>query len=281
MIGERAQRARRTTWKTRHIALPAEHGAWVFLLSPLAAGLLIGGFTPASPVLVVAALAAFLVRQPVTIAVKALSGRRPKSELRPALTYAAVYGGLGLAAVTLLIRQGYAALLLLAVPALPVLAWHLWLVSRRAERRQMGVEILGGGALALAAPAAYWIGVGGYHPLGWALWALAWLQTAGSIVYAYLRLEQRKLPAVPPARQRWQMGRVAILSNLAILLLVTSLALARVIPPLVPLAFALQPLEAAWGATHPAVKVRPARIGLRQLAVSALFTVLLIVFWLA
>jgi hypothetical protein len=51
--------------KARHIALPNEHGAWVFLFSPLLIGLATGGFRPASLLLVAAALAGFLVRQPV------------------------------------------------------------------------------------------------------------------------------------------------------------------------------------------------------------------------
>lgn len=66
----------------RIIALPNEHGAWVFLLSPLLIGLFAAGrFTSASALLIVAALAAFLLRQPVSILVKAYSGRRPRTDL--------------------------------------------------------------------------------------------------------------------------------------------------------------------------------------------------------
>jgi hypothetical protein len=62
---------------TRAIALPTDHGAWVFLLSPLLIGLYAGGrFTLASGALVVAALAAFLLRQPVTILIKVVIGVR-------------------------------------------------------------------------------------------------------------------------------------------------------------------------------------------------------------
>ena len=55
----------------KHVMLPAEHGSWIFLLSPLLIGLVVGGsFTFASALLIVAALAAFLLRQPVTIIVE-------------------------------------------------------------------------------------------------------------------------------------------------------------------------------------------------------------------
>lgn len=69
----------------RVIALPQDHGSWVFLLSPLLIGLFIGGaITLASVVLILTALAAFLLRQPLSIAVKVWGGRRARSDLRPA-----------------------------------------------------------------------------------------------------------------------------------------------------------------------------------------------------
>lgn len=182
---------------SRHVALPAEHGAWVFLFSPLAVGLALGGVRPESAALATALLAAFLIRQPVTIAVKAFSGRRPRAELAPAVFWLSVYGLLGLVSAILLLVSGFGYTLWLALPALPVLTWHLWLVSRRAERRQAALEITASGVLALAAPAAYWVGTSSTDATGWLLGGLCWLQSAGSILYAFLRLEQRVLKAIP------------------------------------------------------------------------------------
>ena len=182
----------------RHIALPPDHGSWVFLFSPLIIGLVAGGrFTSATPFVILGALAAFLLRQPVLMLVKALSGRRSRNELPAACFWTAIYGTVGLFSAATLIRLGFAYLLYLVVPALPVFAWHLVLVSRRAERRQIGVELAGSGALAFAAPAAMWAGLGHPDVLGWWLWGLVWFQSAASIVYTYVRLEQRVLPAVP------------------------------------------------------------------------------------
>jgi hypothetical protein len=143
----------------RHIALPNEHGAWVFLLSPLLIGLFAGraaggAWTAAAGWLCLAALAAFLLRQPVSMAVKAQAGRRSRADLPAAVFWIAVYGLAALMAVGALVALGQAQVLLLAVPAGPVFAWHLALIRRRAERRQMGVELVGSGTLALAAPAA-------------------------------------------------------------------------------------------------------------------------------
>ena len=66
----------------RHVAVPNEHGSWVFLFCPLLIGLFAGGkFHSGSLLLVGASLAAFMLRQPITILVKILSKRRPRTEL--------------------------------------------------------------------------------------------------------------------------------------------------------------------------------------------------------
>jgi hypothetical protein len=276
-----------SVWR-RTLALPSEHGAWVFLLSPLLIGVLAGaasgGAGPALPalaLLVAARLAAFLLRQPASMMVKALSGRRARQDLAPAAVWLAAYGLVGLAAVAGLAALGFGFALVLAVPAVPVFAWHLLLISRRAERRQMLVEVVGSGALALAAPAGYWVasGASAPDPVGWWLWALTWAQSAASIVYAYLRLAQRVLRAAPPPSERLQMGAPALLFTTVNLLAVAALAAAAVLPAWLPLAYAVQWAEAIYGTLRPAVGVRPTRIGLRQLAVSVVFTGVFILTW--
>ncbi len=268
------------TLARRQFMLPTEHGAWLFLFTPLLVGLVLAGrLTFAGGLLVIAALSAFLVRQPVTMLVKVLSGRRPRNDLGPAGFWLAVYGLAGLAAVAGLLLRGYSFILLLAIPAVPVLAWHLALVSRRAERHQMLVELAGGAVLALAAPAAYWVGLGRYAPTGWLLWGLTWLQIAGSIVYTYLRLKQRRLPAAPPLGESLRMGMPALLFNGGLLILVALLAVLKVVPPWLPAAYAAQVVEVVWGISHPAVHAKPGVIGTRQLVVSLLFTLMFILAW--
>ena len=264
----------------RHIALPQDHGSWVFLISPLLVGLFAGGsLSPASFYLIMAAFCAFLIRQPTTIAIKVYSGRRSKRELKPAFFWMAVYaliGGLSLAGLVL---QGYGYLLYLAIPGLPVFAWHLYLVYRRSERRQLGIELVGSGVLALAAPAALWVGVGEPQSTGWILWGLIWLQSAASIVYAYLRLEQRTMSSLPTLPQRFKMARRALAYSGFNLLVVLVLSVARFVPVTLPLPFTLQFAETLWGSLRPAIGFKPTSIGLRQLLVSSLFTVLFILTW--
>lgn len=264
----------------RTIALPSEHGAWVFLLSPLLIGLAVGGrWTLATTWLVVAALAVFLLRQPVSYLVKVLSGRRPTSDLPSAIFWCAVYGSLGLGAASGLWWLGFGFLFYLVLPAALVFVWHLWLISRRAERRQMLVEIVGSGILALAAPAAVWVAQGAPSWVGWELWALTWAQSAASIIYAYLRLAQRTLPVYPPVAERWRMGRWALLATAGNMVAAGLLSGLQLAPVALALPYALQFLETVWGTLQPAVGLRPVRIGLRQLLVSSLFTLLFMGVW--
>ena len=272
----------------KQIFLPQEHGSWVFILSPLLIGLFAGNRfnNCASAALIFSAMAAFLIRQPVTMAVKAYSGRRAKDDLPATRFWIAVYGLMILTALIGLIREGFGYILFLAIPGIPVFAWHLWLVSRRQERKRAGVEMLATGVLSLAAPAAYWIGVGGYDPVGWWLWILVWLQTAASIVYAYLRLEQRNLVEIPARRDLWRMGFRACAYttfNLAVSLAlgpgVSTLLGTSVLPRFLFIAYLVQWSETTWGIFHPAVGWKPTRIGIRQLIVSVLWTILFIVTW--
>jgi hypothetical protein len=268
----------------KQIALPQDHGSWVFILSPLLVGIFAGrDFTYAAFNLVIAAMSAFLMRQPAAIAVKAYSGRRPKTDLPAARFWLLVYGGIAALALLGLILEGFGYILYLAIPGAPVFAWHLWLVSRRAERRQAGVEVIATGVLSLAASAAYWVGIREYDPLGWWLWALTWLQSAASIVYAYLRLGQRELEqqqAAAKSRGGWRrMGSRAFAYTSFNLLSSAVLGFANVLPRFIFIPFLLQWLETVWGIERPAVGWKPTRIGIRQLIVSSLWTVLFILVW--
>jgi len=270
----------------RQIALPQDHGSWVFILSPLLVGIFAGGnFNYASFNLFIAAMSAFLIRQPLTVAVKAWSGRRSAADLPAARFWVLVYGVISALALIGLILEGFGYILYLAVPGIPVFAWHLWLVSKRAERKQEGIEVIATGVLALAAPAAYWVGNGEYHPAGWWLWLFCWLQSAASIVYAYLRLSQRDISpeqAQGRARSDWlRLGRRALLYTSFNLGLSVMLGWAAIIPTFTFIPFLTQWLEALWGIFNPAVGWKPTRIGVRQLIVSIIWTILFMISWSA
>jgi len=190
-----------------------------------------------------------------------------------------VYSAIGLLHVTGLVLRGFGHILFLAIPGIPVLAWYLWLVSRREERRQWVIEIVASGTLALGAPAAFWVGLGRPDSVGWLLWALTWAQSVASIGHAYLRLQQRPLSSVPSPAERWRMALPALGITSLNLAVVIGLGLARTVPPWLFVPYALQWLETVWGAANPAVGYKPKAIGFRQLAVSTLFTILFVIAW--
>ncbi len=263
----------------KHIALPQQHGAWALWLGPFTIGL---GVSPALKPdllwLVLASVGGFLGLQPLTHLVKVVAGRRPQTDLTPAIFWSAVYGvltGIGLLG---LLMTGHSFVLGLGLVALPVLAWQLWLVARRAERGQMGVELIGAGVLALAAPAAYWVNSEGTPAVGGWLFVLCWLQAAGAIVYIYLRLEHRRLNVLPAWPERLRLGRRALLYNVGNVIIVTALAAAQAVPWGVIVPFVALALETVYGGLlRPGIGAKPVTIGIRQVLVTAVFTVLMIV----
>jgi len=264
----------------RHVALPGDHGSWVFLLSPLTIGLFAGGrWTIPCLYLIVAALSGFLVRQPVTIAVKTLAGRRSRDDLPAALFWTLVYAGIGSMHVYGLVLRGFVYLLYLAIPGMLVFAWYLWLVSRREERGQIGLEMLATAVLALTAPAGYWVGLGRPDSVGWLLWLLAWAQSGASVVYVHLRIAQRGLKSSPDLERRLGMGRSSLLFAGINLAAVVALGLGEVVPRWLFVPYVLQFGECVAGTLRPAVGWKPKRIGLRQLLVSTVFTLLFVAAW--
>ncbi len=265
----------------RHVWLPQEHGAWMMFLAPLVIGLVAGGRWGLDQVLlVVGALAAFLARQPLTVLVKVWVGRRARRELRPALVATFTYTVLALAALVGLVVRGYGFVLYLGVPGLAVLAWYLFLVARRSERHQLGLDLVAAGMMSLAAPAAVWVARGQYVAQAWWLWFLLWLQAAASIVYIFVRLEQRTWDAVPPRVERLRHGWRALLYGGFNLALVALAGWRGWVSPWLWVPYALQAVEILWGVlVAPAVGRRPTAIGLRQLAVYGLFTVAFLLTW--
>ncbi len=261
----------------KRYALPSEHGAWIWWIGPFILGMVVGG-KPGSAlgILLLAASAAFLSRQPTTLVVKVISGRRPRSDLKPALIWMSFYALIALGSAAILVNLGHSRILWLAVPGLPVFAWNLWLVSKREERGQQGIELVGSGVLALTAPAAYWVSGGEDTLEAWILWALSWLQSAASIVLVYLRLRQRRMTVAPRWDEKFRMGARTLAYHIVNLAAATTLAFLNLVPYAVPFAFILVLLDALEGVKNPPLGAKPTAIGIRQMASSSVFFLVMI-----
>lgn len=259
----------------KQYVIPTEHGGWLLWLGPFILGALAAGEVNFDLVLLVLLIVAgYLSRQPLIMLIKALAGRRARADAIPALRIFAVAATLDALLLAALLLRGYYYLLWLGLLALPVLGAQLWLVSRRQER-QIGIELIGSGVLALAAPAAYWVTLGRIESTGWWLWGLSWLYNASAIVYVYLRLRQRRLTVAPEWGERWRQGTRVLLYSGFDLVLALFLAVSALVPLLVPAVFALALIHFIYGISFPAVRARPAQIGLEQSLATLLFYLLL------
>jgi len=257
------------------------HGAWSWWIGPFLVGLAAAQAVPSDVwILLLTALASFLVHQPAMVAVKALSGRAPKADLRPALFWMATYGLIAFLGVLTLFLRGHTRFIYLAGPGLPVFAWHLLMVRQKAERRQWLVEVLAATTLALWAPAAYWVAGGQDYPEPWFLWVLCAMQSAGAILTVYLRLEQRRWKEAPDLRGRVEAGRTTLLWHAGALFVASLMAWRHLAPWLVVPAYALALADAAHVALAPRLHVMPRQIGIRQLVVTSVFVALLMIGYL-
>jgi hypothetical protein len=107
------------------------------------------------------------------------------------------------------------------------------------------------------------------------------LQSAASIVYAYARLEQREQPQSQERSEKWKLGRRAFLYTSFNLAAALVLGWSQILPQWIFVPFLLQWAETVWGIQNPATGWKPTRIGIRQLIVSTLWTILFIATWRA
>ena len=212
---------------------------------------------------------------------KAVTGRRAPRDLAPAVAWIAIYAAVAVSALPCLVMHGHARVLWLLVPGGLVFAGHLVLVARRLERRQMGVEMLEAGVLALAAPAAYVVSGGPRDVEAWVLWALCWIQTAGAIANVFVQLPPRPAPGSASAGSRTALGdrpglacapsprpdgRGGIRRRGR-----GEVGDARAVRDRRP--------RGAGNVARPAAGRRPAQVGVRQLVVSLLFVAGMIAAW--
>ena len=143
----------------------------------------------------------------------------------------------------------------------------------------MTVEILATGVLALGAPAGLWAGIGTPEPIGWLLWLLLWAQAIASILHVYLRLNQRRLDNRPKRIDQISKARPALAVGAVNVLVVAALGQVGITATWLFLAYLLQFTEIVWATRTPTPTARPTAIGLRQMAVTTLFTIVFVLIW--
>jgi hypothetical protein len=244
----------------KSLIVPAEHGAWSWLLVPFGVGVAVAGQAGLPVVLtLVGGLCAFLMRQPAAAWLRARRGRgRADESLAAGWTL-----GLGTAAALCLaglLALGRSALLWLLAPALVVLLLYLAATrSGRAGMRTAWMELSGAVALALMAPAALIAASGRLSALAWALWGLMGLHNALGVLYVRLRLADSHHRPVNRAAVAW--GHAAGLAAVAVA------GWLGWVPPTTALPLVGLLGRAVWAARRPRPVADVRRFGFAELAV--------------
>jgi hypothetical protein len=266
------------SWKffQKRFIVPPEKGGWIWWIGPLVIGVAAAGAVrPALVAVAVGAFSGFCVRQPLTLFIKSYRLPSHAGDRGPAAFWAVVYAAVCALVALALVFAGEARVLALAIPAAPVFAWHFYLVARGNERRQMLRDVLAAMALALAGTAAYWSCGGDDRSVALLVWLLPGLHSSASVVHMFLRLDQRRWDNAGTLDRRLRLGVVPTIhhgANVAVAVAFYSMGLLSIAGVV---AFVVCLVEGVWAIVVPQVGHTPKRLGMRQLAVSAVFALLM------
>ena len=166
----------------RHLAIPAEHGAWGFLFEPIALALLVAPSLTGLAI-AMATLAAFLARHPLRLAATDWLRRRRYSRTVVCERLAAAYVTVAIVALLIAIRlDGIRFLIPLAVAA-PVALWQFIHDARNRGRATLP-EMAGAVAMGSVA-AAIALAAGRSLLFASALWCVSLLRLIPAIVFVH------------------------------------------------------------------------------------------------
>ena len=258
----------RTTF--RSIAIPNEHGGWMFLLEPALIGLG-AAFTAPGLFLALAALGAFLTRQPLKLALDDYQKRRCVPRTHWAVRFAVLYAlCAGAAFVAALYTAQYPFLLPLLLAA-PLALAQVYFDARK-RSRDLAAELAG--AIAMGALAACTLLMAGWDiKLTLAAWAIVILRSMTSILYVRARLRLERNTPISPL-PTWG-------SHVVALFVIGGLAYLRLVPGLAVVAVLLWGIRAVIGLSPLRRPARAQTIGIRE-TLLGLLTVALVVagYWL-
>lgn len=253
----------RTTF--RSIAIPNEHGGWMFLLEPALIGLG-AAFTAPGLFLALAALGAFLTRHPLKLALDDYLKRRCVPRTLWAVRFAVFYALCAGAALIATLSTAQHSFLLPLLLAAPLALIQVYLDARK-RSRDLTAELAG--AIAMGALASCTLLLAGWDiKLALATWAIVILRVITSILYVRARLRlERNIPISP--LPTWASHAVA-------LFIMGGLAYLQLVPGLAVIAALLWSIRAVIGLSSLRRPARAQTVGIRETALG-LLTVALVV----
>ncbi len=257
---------------------PHEHGSWGTFGGLILASLLVLGINTNIVLTLIAGVALFLAREPLSLGVKWRFGRKPKPVPKACCFWAGVYLAISALAGLLLVFRGELwGLIWLGLAGAAVLAVHLTLVARRLMMTAWG-EWIGVLGVSLIMPALYlarWETLD-LHAMG--LWLVGLAQVTGPIFYIRLKVRiQARLSAPPPLPQRLLAAWRPLLFSMASLTLTWLMGWWDWVPPWSWIALLPSALKHLWGAIQwtPKGQLDIRRLGWIEVANILLFALLL------
>ena len=228
----------------RPLALPNEHGGWGFLFEPIVLALLVAPSLRGG-LIALAAVSAFLVRQPLKLALQDLRRGRMYPRTKYCWLFAALYAMTAFGAIALAVTPK----ILIPFAVVAPLAIAQVVYDAYGKGRDPLAEI--SGAVAMSSVAAAMGLAGGLSaPAAYALSGIIIARSIPSIVYVRVLLGRGRA---------WVAVALHVLAVAAVALFASPFAVA---------AMAVLLLRAIWGLTHPVPRAQT--IGWREIAFGAL-----------
>ncbi|MCL5994655.1 MAG: YwiC-like family protein [Chloroflexi bacterium] len=248
----------------KSVAIPSEHGGWMFLLEPILLGLSVGP-SFSGMMLAFAALGAFLTRHPLKIAIDDRRKRRFFTRTVLAERFAAGYASCAalafmLAAITA--RADFWQSLALALPFALVQFYY----DATKRSRAAVAEVSGALALGAVAPTMLLMAGGSLQP-ALTLWLLLASRAITAIFYvrARLRLEYGK------SIRAWPVWFI----HVGAFMTVATLAHLERVPWLAAVALAILLARALWGLSHRRKPMRAQTVGVHEVFYGILTVILI------
>jgi hypothetical protein len=249
----------------RAVALPAEHGGWALIIEPVALGLLVAP-SIAGLFISAGALAAFLARQPLKLAVADRRKNRILKRTSLADRFALLYATLATIFFTIAVVNGPREFLLPFIVAGPLL-FIQFLYDVRGHSRKLVPEVVG--ALAVGSiSTAIALADGWSRPQAFALWIIIACRHVPTILYLRVLLSRRRQTRQPAVN--WSIIAIQFLPLIAVYLLL----LFKVAPTIAIVVVAILFVRAVIGLFNQG-EPTPKKLGISEIAFGT-FAVLMV-----
>ncbi|WP_420629883.1 YwiC-like family protein [Candidatus Leptofilum sp.] len=236
--------AQRPSRFRKQLLLPAEHGSWSWLLVPFLVGTAVAELINLPILLVlVGGLAFFLLRQPATVLLRVRQGKGRRSDGPLAQRLLWILSGVMLVCAIGLVWYGRFVMVWLLLPFAVLMVAYMQVAQQPQSSRSLPMELIGGAALALMAPAAMLAAIGTSYPTVWLVWGLMAAQNVLGVFYVRQRIAD--------THERPFNRQPVLWSHVVGLLIVGGTAVAGLIPWLAIVPFAGFLLRALWAFQQP------------------------------